>query len=589
MYKRKFREWGWRKYEHGIVGRNPGGEPSVVQPVKGTRGKDPGHSGTKIPQPNSSRGTTVAASTPLSLAHVLSPSAHPNSTLPNNPAFTSSYIYPAQYTGTHFNLSMTCIEALQSHSSHGITVAGFTPPHNHHARFHPIYSGIGIPASISINVTELMDVIIAKTEDLYIKYLAQGTWLVNKQREVEEDIHDDLLVGIATSVRNYSSLSPDVGDIGFQKALLALGKVVGVGDGADCGLFSLPAIWVSFLRLVRGQRPVWASRFLSVALNLARTKFGRKHSLVQVLDNLKSVWEKDPGQVEQVVLRIYRRCISQVKERLGPFNLTYLSLWADYVVYLDGTSDSETYDVVENIRGVIKVVEEEKGKDGGPDSDYVIELNGMMLYVLQSAPTTADEAEDVAKELLERLKRRKKKAGEKLEGDLFTTWKDLRQTLGTFCQRRGDYEKAIGYLEESLTWEIVDERDVLALEKLERCYLSVGRDEQAKVVWQRRMDESQRLLQKADAEPARGEKVADDHGEGDDKEGGNVSDEGGSSEGTVVCQVEEINEENLGEYNDDEIGDSEVEQQLLREQIAELTKRLNVLEMGKGKGAKIMT
>jgi len=511
--------------------------------------------------------------------------------LPNNPAVTSSYIYPAQYTGTHFNLSMTRTEILQSHNSHGISMAGFTPRHNHHARFHPKYSGIGIPASLSIDVTKLMDLVIAKTEDLYITYPAQGKWPVNKQREIEGDEHDDLLVGIATSVRNYSSLSPDVGDTGFQKALLTLGKVVGVGDGADLGLFSLPAIWVSFLRLVRG-RPVWASKFLSVALNLARTKFGRKHSLVQVLDNLKSIWEKDPGQVEQVVLRTYRRCISQVKERLDPFNLTYLTLWADYVVYLDGTSDSETYDVVENIRGVIKVVGEEKGPDGGPDSDYVIELYGMMLYVLQSAPTMADEAEDVAKELLERLEQRRGRDGGKLEGDLFTTWKDLRQLLGTFCQRRGDYEKAIGYLEESLGWEIVDDRDILALEKLERCYLSVGGDEQvqkAKVVWQRRMDESQRLLQKADMEPARGEKVAGGHGEGDNKEGGNVSDEGGSSEGTVVCQVEEINEENLGEYNDNEIGDSEVEQQLLREQIAELTKRLNVLEMGKGKGAKVMT
>jgi tetratricopeptide (TPR) repeat protein len=433
---------------------------------------------------------------------------------------------------------------------------------------------------------KLMNTILANTKNLYISYPAQNKWMVKKQREVEEDIHDDLLVGIATSVRNYSTLSPKVGSTGFQKALCTLERVVGVGEGADCGLFSLPVIWVSFLRLVREQKSEdWAWEFLLQALNLALNKFGREHSFVTVLLNLQKIWVKDPGQLEGVILKSYLCCIAHVKEMLGSFNLTYLTLWADYVVYLDGAATNKTNNVVEDIRGVIKVLEEEKGPDGGPDSDYILELLGLMLYVLQSAPTMAtmaNEAEEVAKDLYRRLERRKKKSGGKLEGDLLIKWKDLRQTLGTLCQERKDYDKAISFLEEFLSYEIADERDALALEKLERCYVAVGRDEKAMEVRELRMNESQRLLQKTDTEPFGGEKVVNDHRERDDEEGEDVSEGKGSSEGTVVGQVEEIQKENPKEYDTNETGDFEVEQQLLREQIAELEKKLHVLETSKG-------
>jgi tetratricopeptide (TPR) repeat protein len=437
---------------------------------------------------------------------------------------------------------------------------------------------------------KLMTTILENTKNLYISYPAQHKWSVDKQREVEEDIHDDLLVGIATSVRNYSTLSPEVGLTGFQKALCTLEKVVGVGEGADCGLFSLPAIWVSFLRLVRKQKSeCWDWEFLSQALSLALHKFGREHSFVAVLANLQKIWVKDPVQLEDVILRSYLCCISHAKETLGSFNLTYLTLWADYVVYLDGAATNKTNNVVENIRGVVKVLEEEKGPDGGPDSDYILELIGLMLYVLQSVPTMetmANEAEEVAEDLHRRLERRKKKAGGKLEGNLLITWKDLRQTLGTLCQERKDYVRAISFLEEFLSYEIADERDAFALEKLERCYVAVGRDEKATEIRELRMNESQRLLQKTDTKPVGGEKVVNDHREKDDEEIEDVSEGKGSSEGTVVSQVEEIEEGNPEEYDANETGEFEVKQQILREQIAELEKELHALESSKRKGGK---
>jgi tetratricopeptide (TPR) repeat protein len=441
--------------------------------------------------------------------------------------------------------------------------------------------GILTPIS-STEFDGLLTTILSKVGDLYISYPAQKKWKVEKQREVEEDIHDDLLVSVAASVRNYSSLSPEVGYTGFQKALHTLEKVIGVGEGADCGLFSLPAIWVSFLRMVRSQRSDWAREFLSLALKLATQKFGCEHPFMQVLLNLQMVWIKEPGQLEEVVFAAYRKCIAELKEKLGAFNLTYLSLWGDYVVYLDGRSTNETQAMVDNIRSLIKLLEEETGSDSGPDGDYTLELLGLTLYVLQSAPTMADKAEKVAKELLLRVNQRKIKAGGKLEGDLFITWKDLRHTLGTFCQEKKDYYQAIDYLKDFLSHEIVDERDALALEKLEKCYLSLGRDEDAKKVWQRRMDTCQRLLQKTEIEPVESEKVAnDDYGERDDDDCGDVSEEEGGSEATAVSQAEGSNEEDI---DADEFGDFEVEIQLVQEQIAGLQQRLNILKRARRRG-----
>jgi len=213
-----------------------------------------------------------------------------------------------------------------------------------------------------------------------------------------------------------------------------------------------------------------------------------------------------------------------------------------------------------------------------------------LTHWLQSAPTMAEEAEKVAKELLVRVNQRRLKAGGQLEGNLFITWKDLMQTLGTFCHERKDYHQAIYYLEDFLNLEIVDDRDNLALQKLEGCYRSLGRDGDAEKVWQLRMDNSQRLLQKTNTVPVGGEEVVNDRGERDDDGWEDVSEEEGSSEATVVDQVEESNEETLEEEDADadEIRDCEVEIQLREEQLAGLKQRLNVLKSQEAEG-KIMT
>lgn len=465
-------------------------------------------------------------------------------------------------------------------------MAAFTPPLLPPTPINPTHVSMGIPAPIrDTEFDELMNTILNNVKGLYISYPAQNKWKVQKQREVEEDIHDDLLVGVAASLRNSSSLSRAVGNKGFKEALQMVGKVVGVGKGADCGLFSLPAIWISFMRLIRDKRSDWARKLLSLALKLARQKFGRKHPFVQVLLNLQRIWKKDPDQIKEVVLAAYGRCIEDMKEELGAFHLTYLSLLGDFVVYLNGRSVHDTQTLVKDIRSVIKIVEEEKGPDGGPNGDYALELLGLTLYVLQSAPNSpamADQAEKVAEELHHRLNERKEEAGGQLEGNLFTTWKDLRQLLGKFCQDKKNYHDAIGFLEEFLRFEIEDQRDALALEKLESCYLAVGRDDAAKDVRQRRNEISEILLRKIERDPAEGEEGADEHEQTDEEDGGDVNGAEGSSEATVVDQAEESNKENLEEDIANEFGDSEVEIKLLEEQIAGLQQRVKVLKRARG-------
>jgi hypothetical protein len=278
MYKRRIINWGWRTYGLDKDNGNAGEEPSIGGPGKRTRGKGfvpPSALREENFQSNSSRGTTVATSTPPHLAYIHSQSAYPNSTHSNNTRSNPSHFYPAQFTSTHFDPSALREEASQSNSSSSTAMTVFTPPHLPHTHFNPAPLSMGVPARMSNTEFDgLLGTILAKVEDLYISYPAQKKWKVEKHREVEEDIHDDLLVGVASSLRNHSSLSQEVGCIGFQKALQTLEKVVGVGDGADCGLFSLPAIWVSFLRMIRDQRLDWAREFLLLASKLAMHSVG---------------------------------------------------------------------------------------------------------------------------------------------------------------------------------------------------------------------------------------------------------------------------------------------------------------------------
>lgn len=158
MYKRRIRDWGWRTYELDKDSGNSGGEPSTGKPRKRTRGKVLG----------------------------------PPSTLRE--------------------------ENSQSNSSRGTTVAVFTPPLPPHTHFNPTHFSMGIPTRMSnTDFDELLSTILDKVKDLYISYPAQKKWKVEKQREVEEDEHDDLLVGVATSIRNCSSLSPKLGYTASRK------------------------------------------------------------------------------------------------------------------------------------------------------------------------------------------------------------------------------------------------------------------------------------------------------------------------------------------------------------------------------------
>ncbi|KAL2063808.1 hypothetical protein VTL71DRAFT_5613 [Oculimacula yallundae] len=565
-YKEKIKAWGWKTY----------GMESTSS--KRSRGKATGKSGTS----SLNRSLTVApgmttAQQPmdanvefleLAQSHVQHPSSH---------------LHATQSTFTQSNTRAASDKALPANSSNCTTLAAFTPRRLSPSLTNYSYSHQGIPPTMrDTDFDAILNNVLNNVKNLYISYPDQNKWKVQNHRQVEEDIHDDLLVGVATSLRNSESLSLSIGNKGFENVLQMVGKVVGAEEGADCGLFSLPAILISFLRLVRGNRR-WAKRFLKEVLKVAKKKFGHKHPFVKALSSLQKICNKDPDQtlITGVVLAAYGRCIEDVKGNLGTLHLTYLSLWGDFVVYLGGGSVNDTQALVKDIRNVIQVVDAEKGQNTGPLSDYALELLGLILYVLQSSPKMmADQAEEAAEELNRRLEQRMVKDGGKLEGDLLITWKDLRHLLGKICQDKKNYLKAIGYFEEFLNVDIEDERDACALEKLETCYEAVGRYDAAKDVKQRRMEACQKMLKETETDLARVRKVVGDF-KGDVDVNGNEDGEGDgagdNSDSTVGEQAEDYVEEGIADEN----GDADAEIQILEEEIAGLQQRVKLLRRKK--------
>jgi hypothetical protein len=209
--------------------------------------------------------------------------------------------------------------------------------------------------------------------------------------------------------------------------------------------------------------------------------------------------------------------------------------------------------------------------------------------VLQSDPSMADEAEKVAEDLLSRVNQRKADAGGELHGNMLITWKDLKHTLGEFRYDKKDYFRAIDYFEGFLKFEITDQRDALALEKLVECYTFVGRDADAKKVRQLRIVTSERLLRRTNTGSAENEKAVNhdkERNDDDDDDGDrvNMREKGASNEGTAGDQMEAGNDEDSEEEEADEFDDTDVEIQLMEEQMAELKQRLSALKQAKSRG-----
>ncbi|KUJ24619.1 uncharacterized protein LY89DRAFT_776697 [Mollisia scopiformis] len=419
---------------------------------------------------------------------------------------------------------------------------------------------------------ETLKIILHDVKRLYSREISQGNWKVTNRCEVEEDVHDNLLAGIGTALRNLESLGDEIGFLGIRKAFMTLEGVV-----SRCGLFSLPAIWESFLRLILKKRPDIAQSFLTQAIQLA-VKFGHEqhHEFVQVLVNLQKIQKTAPEQLQKVVCEAYRSCIDHLKSMLSVDHLTTLQLWSDFVVYLDRSSVNEAKAAVKAFRKLIKKSE----KDNGIDDDYTLELLGLTLYLLQSTPSMADEAEIVALDMLVRVNRRTEK-GEKLKGALLITWKDLKHTLGDFCHAKGEDSMAITHLEEYLEHGVEDDRDIIALEKLEEWHTLLENHERASYM-RRWRETSVREISQEGYKIPREKEPSNDESEFEDGDG--ESENAGSSEATVVDQAEtrdskvgeraDVGED--GEEEDDE--NVQVEMQLFREQEEHRERALALLQ-----------
>ena len=311
--------------------------------------------------------------------------------------------------------------------------------------------------------------LLASLEALYIVQLPK--WKVHNKREVEEDDHDDLLVGIGSSLRDLDDVDKAFAHQGILRAFQTLKKVVGTKKSQDCGFFSLPAIWHAYLRLRGENQYRMAKAFLFYASQYAMQRFGAHHPFVRALvllqdaqrfEEVEEVRVADSQHLKHIVSNAYWNYIQAAKQ-LGDDNITYLSLWADFVVYMNPSTAGQ---LLYQLRRAVRVSDEHNVEH----DEYTMKLLGMILYVLQSTRSMTVEAEQAAVDLVGRLDRKE----QPLEGEDVVTWKDLMHTLGDFNFKRGDLETAVGFMELSVSLGIVDGRDLYSLQKLEEWYTGLG-------------------------------------------------------------------------------------------------------------------
>jgi hypothetical protein len=346
------------------------------------------------------------------------------------------------------------------------------------------------PISIwQVENRKLLKSILSHVKKLYLGSITQEKWQVKNQFVVQEKIHDDLLVRVGMALNNFDSHESNIGWKVVKKAFRTLERVVD-----DCGLFSLPMIWESYRRMIRKGYHVLATMFLEQAIGLAICRASRESShefhcsFARVLYLIFVVQRDYPNVLEYVILLAYHECINYVLQELTSNHLTTLLLWSDFVVYMENSTASQIKQAVDNFRLVIKQAKIDNGVDG----DFTLEILGLNLYVLQATDSTAAEAEQVASEMLDIVDRRVGN-GEKLEGDLLITWKDLKHTLGNFCYARGELEAAVVHVEECLQDGVVDDRDIIALRRLEEWYDQRGERGKLDKVRERRICSSSKF------------------------------------------------------------------------------------------------
>ncbi|CZR64465.1 uncharacterized protein PAC_14363 [Phialocephala subalpina] len=328
---------------------------------------------------------------------------------------------------------------------------------------------VGKPTMMQpIELDKNMQTILLNIRSLYVGWIDQGKWKTANPRKVEERVYDDFLIEIAVALQNFGSLGPKVGGLGMQKVFRTLEKIV-----ANCSLFSLPTIWQAFRMMREGFADI-AERFLSFAVEWATIRLGIYHPFVKAIIGLRNIEQTDPCMLEQALSRTYLSCIEHVKAKLTPSHSTTLFLWADFVAYFGGGSMAERREVVDGLQPLIERSEAEHGRD----HDYTLELLRMKLFVLRLTESMPDDAEVLARDLLDRVDRRMED-GATLEGFLLVLRRGLQRTLGYLCYARGDLKTAVIHLEDHLSHGVLDELDSFVLYYLEQWYTQLGELDEA--------------------------------------------------------------------------------------------------------------
>ncbi|KAH8655418.1 hypothetical protein BX600DRAFT_552789 [Xylariales sp. PMI_506] len=284
-------------------------------------------------------------------------------------------------------------------------------------------------------------------------------WKVGNPFEIQENEYDDLFESVAMLSLDSADYGSDEWTTGMAAVDRQLEHVV-----QECGLFALPTIWVCALRLLRKKGDIAAGMFLMNVNGLA-ARFHWHDAFGYVVVNLALLNRHSQDLLESGLSMAYRRCLDDVSVSLSRSELTVLSLQSFYTNYVDKACTDR---VKLSIQACRKLAEE-SDLMYGLCSDATLEIMGHWMFQLQSLPGPTDEWLEVANKIDCRIRDRRERNQEPLEGTLLVLWKDMKHLLATFHHSRGDTSQAIAILEEYVQQcqGRFDGYDKLAHDKLE--------------------------------------------------------------------------------------------------------------------------
>lgn len=327
---------------------------------------------------------------------------------------------------------------------------------------------MSLEATLQSDTDKCIGSILHHTRSLYISSLSEGRWKESNDDGLLRNQYSNFNTSVHTAVKDMNSSSTNIGMLGLKRIFKALDNVAG-----DCDIFSLPAIWESWRRLIGGNLPGLGNQLLVRALQISQQRLGSGHPQVRVLAGICELQRFGSDLLEIVILQALRSCICHLENVLTLSHPATLIFWVFYLGNLDTLPSDDVETVLLNLRHQIRRAEE----DNGVDDDYTL---GILECLISLVEMTGPEAEFVSmtNDMLSRVNRRLD-SGEKLDGRLLIYWYNANYDLGWRAKSKGDLHSATQYLDGLLMFGIKDAHDAFVLQDLEGWYAELGDEDNA--------------------------------------------------------------------------------------------------------------